>query len=84
MIVTWESERYELSATGIRKLRLPREFPWGFSDWISGIDGPNQISGGLLILKIEMQSGDVIEIVAEKFELPPEKPMPAAGQLPLG
>ena len=80
----WESQRYELVAIGLGKLNLPHEFPWGPSNWINEMDGPNKIADGLLELKIEMQSGDVIEIVAKKFTLPPDKPVPAAGQLPLG
>jgi hypothetical protein len=82
--LSWESERHELVAIELGKLNLPHEFPWGPSNWINEMDGPSEIADGLFELKIEMQPGDMIEIVAKKFKLPPDKPMPAAGQLPLG
>jgi len=81
---SWQTERHALIATGLRRLNLPREFPWGPSDWIDELFGPEKVSDALFRLEIRVQSGDVIEILAEKFELPPARPMPEAGQLPLG
>jgi len=82
--LSWESEQHDLVATGLRNLKLPHEFPWGPSNWINKLIGLEEIYGGQLRLGIEVQSGDVIEIVAEKFNLPPDRPMPEAGQLRLG
>lgn len=63
-----ERER-EIRFQGIRRLVVPREFPWGHSLSINTVDGPIELQGKLQ-LKIEMQSGDVIEIIADSFDVP--------------
>jgi hypothetical protein len=58
-----------LIAEGVRNLRAPRESDWGPSVSVNTflIDA---LSVGTQRLQIEMQSGDVIEIVAERFDIP--------------
>jgi hypothetical protein len=81
--ISWADEHHTLVAKGIQRLRLSREFPWGRTSWIMGANEPVKTAEGKLLLKIEMQSGDNIEIVAESFEIPEAKPK-APWQLPLG
>jgi hypothetical protein len=53
-----------LTATGVRKLQIRRDEPWGPSSYVNETHGPVQISGGLMTFSIEMQSGDAIELTA--------------------
>lgn len=62
-------DEHELRFQGARNLVLPREFAWGRSTSINAIEGPKEFQGKLQ-LKIDMQSGDVIEIVADSFDIP--------------
>jgi hypothetical protein len=59
-----------LVAHGLRELRLPRTFEWGPSVSVNRLTGPVTRDDGLLLLSIEMQSGDTIEIEASSFQLP--------------
>ena len=65
-----DSEKRVLTAHGVTKLVMPREHPWGPSVWINKTEGPADANGSK-VLKIEMQSGDVLEITARDFELLP-------------
>jgi hypothetical protein len=60
----------ELKAHGIADIQIPRAFPWGPSRSINASHGPAPTSDGTATLKIEMQSGDTIKIVAKSFTLP--------------
>jgi hypothetical protein len=60
----------ELRAEDMREIRIPRAQPWGPSVSINTVDGPNPHDEGLLRLAIEIQSGDLIEIVARSFKMP--------------
>lgn len=60
----------EVRAAGLRRLDMPRAFPWGQSVSINEVAGPTPLSGGGEQLVIEMQSGDRIEVVADAIELP--------------
>ena len=64
-----EGVRHTLTAEHLIAVVIPHEEPWGPSDWINRTDGPTPDRGGYR-LGIQMQSGDVIEIVAGTFELP--------------
>ncbi|WP_133817468.1 hypothetical protein [Tahibacter aquaticus] len=67
--VRWDGFDYELRFSGLQRFTMPREFGWGPSVSINVVRGPED-SLGKQRLQIEMQSGDVIEIIAESFELP--------------
>jgi len=56
-------------AKGLSDLRLPRKQPWGPSVSVNSCEGPVEIDGAYR-LSIEMQTGDQIEIVAARFEMP--------------
>ncbi|HEX3673325.1 MAG TPA: hypothetical protein VHU87_03560 [Rhizomicrobium sp.] len=81
--ISWVDEHHVLVAKGTQSLHLSREFSWGPTNWIMGANEPIKTAEGQFLLKIEMQSGDNIEIVAESFEIPDAKPR-ASWQLPLG
>jgi hypothetical protein len=50
-------------------LECPRRHPWGESVSINEIRGPLHTANGSKRLEIEMQSGDVIVLEAEEFQL---------------
>jgi hypothetical protein len=53
-----------------RKLECPRYFPWGRSVSVNEVrEGPHGELDEIHRLEIEMQSGDVIEVVAKDFSL---------------
>ncbi len=56
--------------TGLRVLKLPRLEEWGPSVSINEVSGPNLSVEGNEFLKIEMQSGDIIEIEGSKIDMP--------------
>jgi hypothetical protein len=59
-----------LLAQALREISVPRAQPWGRSASINAVDGPTVQKEGLSRLAIEMQSGDLIEIVAQSFDIP--------------
>jgi hypothetical protein len=59
-----------VTARGVQDLKAPRLSPWGASASINVTDGPNLSDNGLQTLRVEMQSGDVVEVTAEFFKLP--------------
>ncbi len=59
-----------LVARGVRDFHMPRRFEWGPSVSVNETNGPSAVADGLYRLAIEMQSGDIIEIVAEGFDFP--------------
>lgn len=62
-------DAWEIIAEGVKELRVPRRLDWGFSEAINSSEGPLEIEGGDLVMRIEVQSGDQIEIEAESIEL---------------
>lgn len=65
-----ESNTALLVAKGVVVFNVPRGQEWGRSVSVNELLGPIVLENGCQKLQIEMQSGDVIEIVAESFELP--------------
>jgi hypothetical protein len=66
----YESKTVSLIAEKVYSLHVPRLEEWGPSVSIQAVIGPLTIDGERQKLQVEMQSGDVIEIVAQKFVLP--------------
>jgi hypothetical protein len=70
-----------LTAFGVRELHVDRWEPWGPSAFVNSAElheaGPGQIR-----LRLEMQSGDPILIVAEEFELTPAESADASTTAP--
>ena len=64
--------RSVLRAHGLQNLHIPRTESWAPSVSVNEARGPVGIEGGLVRFSIEMQTGDIIEIVARSFDLPPE------------
>jgi hypothetical protein len=59
-----------LVAEGVRELRIPRTNDWGSSVSVNTVSPLEALPTGAQRLKIEMQTGDVIEIVADQFAMP--------------
>jgi hypothetical protein len=59
-----------LIAEGVQDLHITHRHEWGPSASVNKVSDAEQVSSGLHRIKIEMQSGDVIQIVAQRFELP--------------
>lgn len=60
----------QVVATGGRRLDCPRRHPWGPSVSVNEVRGPTQLaSENLQRLEIEMQSGDVLVLDAEEFQI---------------
>ena len=57
-------------AEGVTELNVPRMNEWGPSVNVNEFFEIEVLASGLQQLKIEMQSGDVIQIVAAQFALP--------------
>ena len=53
----------------MHELSVPRTFPWGPSVSVNTVEGPVKQENGLAVLSMEMQSGDLIRIVARSFDL---------------
>ena len=59
-----------IAAHDVRDIHIPRKFEWGPSVSILTTQGPDSVEGGQFSLLIQMQSGDMIRIVASRFDLP--------------
>jgi len=59
-----------LIAESVRQLHVPRANDWGPSVSVNEVSEFPDAATGLHRLKIEMQSGDVLEIIAGHFSLP--------------
>jgi hypothetical protein len=81
IIVEWEAGTVTIALTGptvtatlvghdVQNLQMPRHFAWGRSVSVNQMDGPTPVADGFFRLSVEMQSGDIIEIVAASFDLP--------------
>jgi hypothetical protein len=62
-----------LTAYGVRELRVDHWEPWGPSAFVNSTE-IHEAAAGHLRLRLEMQSGDNILIVAEQFELTQPEP----------
>ena len=69
----WPDERYKIVAEDLRSLTIPRQFPWGPSVFINETHGPEATLEGLQLLRIQVQSGDEIELLAREIQLPPKR-----------
>ena len=58
-----------LRAYEVAELRVPRRQAWGPSVSVNECDGPTA-HDGLSRVSIEMQTGDVIELIAARFAMP--------------
>lgn len=65
-----ESSEIFIHMDGLILAKVPRLNEWGKSISVNKVIGVTQTSCGNMKLDIEMQSGDVIELVAEKISLP--------------
>lgn len=59
-----------LTADGVQDLQVPRFNAWGPSVSVNEVSEVVPISSELQRLNIQMQSGDVIQILAQRFVLP--------------
>jgi hypothetical protein len=79
--LTISFDRYEgketLVANSVVELQVPQLNEWGPSICVNRVNGPIVIDKGLHSLEIEMQSGDVVRIVAQSFQMPAARPPPA-------
>jgi hypothetical protein len=57
-------------AEGVRDLHVPHTNEWGQSVSVNEVSEVELLQSGLRRLRIEMQSGDVIQIVALQFTIP--------------
>lgn len=60
-----------IDAADVTLLRCPRVQPWGPSKYINSVTGPSLVetTGHVTSLKIEMQSGDEIDIEASSITI---------------
>lgn len=65
-----KSETVLLIAKGVIQLLVPKRDEWGRSSSVNAVSGPTRQQDGIDLLLIEMQSGDVIEILAAFFDMP--------------
>jgi hypothetical protein len=59
-----------LQAHGLQSLHIPRAEPWGASVSVNETHGPTEPEGGVVRFSIQMQSGDLIELVSRSFDIP--------------
>jgi hypothetical protein len=63
-------EPASLVAASVTELHVPQLNEWGSSVNVYKVIGPSPTEKGLQGLEIQMQSGDLIRIVAASFQLP--------------
>jgi hypothetical protein len=59
-----------LVARSVADLHVPQLKKWGPSVSVNEVKGPVATGNGLQEIAIEMQSGDVIKIIATSFQMP--------------
>ncbi|AOR63394.1 hypothetical protein KU73_16420 [Pectobacterium wasabiae] len=64
------SEPVVIKANGVKLINIPKGDEWGESVSVNELIGLDRNSDGFERMKIEIQSGDVIEVVAEEILLP--------------
>jgi hypothetical protein len=65
-----ESSQVSICIDGLVLMKAPRLKEWGESVSINNVRWVTSDPDGNMKLEIEMQSGDVIEIIAKKISLP--------------
>jgi hypothetical protein len=65
-----KTEQVSLIAENVVNLSVPKCDDWGSSASVNMVSGPAPRPDGIEVLRLEMQSGDVIEIAAGSFILP--------------
>lgn len=66
----WEAPHLRIVGVAVRDVQCPRRLPWGPSASVNDVRGPARADDGAgERLEIEMQSGDTIVLVAERFEV---------------
>ncbi|HEY5048855.1 MAG TPA: hypothetical protein VII49_12640 [Rhizomicrobium sp.] len=60
----------KLIAADVVDLHITQRKEWGPSVSVNNLIGPSDLEGGVRKLIIEMQSGDVITIIASAFDIP--------------
>ncbi len=68
--LSWDSVSRTVTADGVSELLIPRANEWGPSVSVNKVSEVETLPSGLKQLLIEMQSGDIIRIVAKRFALP--------------
>jgi hypothetical protein len=66
-LCTREPQTAEIIATGFSLFQCPRQLPWGYSASVNEANGPEPGTRGRL--ELELQSGDTIEIEAERLDI---------------
>lgn len=61
--------RRVIVVSALRQLACDRQMPWGSSVSINEVRGPAATDDGASVLEIEMQSGDLIRVVAGAFSV---------------
>jgi hypothetical protein len=65
--VSDNSQTLNLFFEGVRDAHIPAMYPWGKSGSVNTVSQRKQVDG--VEFNIEMQSGDVIRIIANRMEL---------------
>lgn len=65
------SRMREVRVEGLREFFMQRVEPWGPSGSVNGVKGPNKTAQEQMDFEIEMQSGDLIKLVARRIEILP-------------
>ena len=65
----WENRLVSIVAYGMTICSVERRQPWGPSVSVNDVYGPDTTPTGELSLRIEMQSGDIVQLIAKRFEI---------------
>ena len=65
-----DSKVVSLISKDTKNLILPKKDDWGKSASVNEVKGPLLIGGNLKKIEIEMQSGDIIEILSSEIIMP--------------
>lgn len=69
VLIDRTSVKKTLTAHGVRRLSMRHDEPWGESASVLSIEGPERIPDEMQRLVIRIQSGDDVEIDAERFDI---------------
>lgn len=64
------SEEVFLRAEGFVDLKVPKYDSWGESMSVNTVEGPSKLDDGNWCLRMEIQSGDTIELLARTITIP--------------
>lgn len=68
-----DGQKVTILVEGMVDVHVPQKRPWGPSICVNSVAGPLDAGNGLRTLQIEMQSGDIISIVAQIFNMPAQQ-----------